>query len=209
MLGSLACHYITQQIRLKNSFPYSLHLPTHSIQWSLCHKYTQDFFLFTMHTFGYSDVISSLSPPLPLIRRYILQQGDTSRPVGGPLGLHSVACGQMPDTCEPWQSYQFTVAVRRLLCQTKHQHNIVPFTAPQQFPPAKWLRPTFLLHSRLFLQSYATVNTASEIVFVSPCQRLLIISECQGCLLGPPHFSPSQTHFLCCVTSSPIVKAYS
>lgn len=40
-------------------------------------------------------------------------------------------------------------------------------------------------------------------VFVPSCQRVLIIAECQGCLPCPPHFSQSQTHFLCCVTSPP------
>lgn len=81
-----------------------------------------------------------------------------------------------------------------------HDTSTVPY--PQMTPAH------FLLHSKwmqLFLQSYASANTASESVFFSPRQRVLIIRECQGCLLGPPHPSQSQTHFLCCVTLSSIV----
>lgn len=55
----------------------------------------------------------------------------------------SPLCGTKPDTCEPWQSYWFTVAVSRLLCQTKQQHNIFPLTVSQQFPTPKWLQRTF------------------------------------------------------------------
>lgn len=69
----------------------------------------------------------------------------------------------------------------------------------------------FLLHSKwphLFLQSYATVNTASESVFFSPRQQVLIIGECQGCLLGPPHFSQSQTHFLLLCNIVPLLSKH-
>lgn len=217
MLGSLACHYITQQIRLKNSFPYSLHLPKHSIQWSLCQKYTH--YLFSLQ-FTYL-VIQMLSPPHlhPLLNSSppldVLVHLAAGWRLQASLGTSgSPLCGTKPDTCEPWQSYWFTVAVSRLLCQTKQQHNIFPLTVSQQFPTPKWLQRTFppalkVVAALSAIICYCKLNTASEIVFVSPCQRVLIISECQGCLLGPPHFSQSQTHFLCCVTSSPIVKAYS
>lgn len=65
------------------------------------------------------------------------------RAIGSSLSL-SVAWSQMPDdTCEPWQSSWFTVAVSRLLCQTKHQHNVFSLTVSQQFPASNWLQPTF------------------------------------------------------------------
>lgn len=206
MLGSLTCHYITRQITVKNSFPYSLHPSKHYIQSS--HKYTRylAFFFPPAHTFGH---IQMLSPPyrhpLPTSSRWCF---GTSRrrvtPPGeprGPLGLLSMASSQIPDdTCEPWQSSWYTVAVSGLLCQTKHRHNVFSLTVPQQTPHRqKWLRPTFSRTqsgSASFLQSYATVNTASESVFFSPCQRVLISSECQGCLPGSTSFLSEPNPFL-------------
>lgn len=91
----------------------------------------------------------------------------------------------------PWQSSCCTVAVSGLSCQTKPRRKLFSRTVPRshshpQVSPAHFLPHSESLQPRL--QSYVTVNTAGESGFVSPCQRVLIIGECQGCLPGPPHF---------------------
>lgn len=217
MLGSLTCHYITQQISMKNFLPRSLHLSKRYIQ------YREVQITFNLYLgIGYLLSLSFSDVPTPFLHPLLTSFLDVLVHLAAGWHLYvclgafgsslSVARSQIPDdTCEPWQSSWFTVVVSRLLCQTKHQYNVFSLTIPQQFP-TQMTPAHFLLHStwpKLSVQSYATVNTASESAFFSPCQRVLIIGECQGCLLGPSHFSQSQTHFLCCVTLSPIVWAHS
>lgn len=145
MLGSLTCHYITQQIRLKNSCPYSPLYALYTVK-SVSQTHPVSLLFYFLHIWWCYLLISipSWTLPLPLMFWYNLRQGDTSRRAGGPLGLLSVARSQIPDdTCEPWQSSWFTVAVSGLLCQTKHRHNVFSLTVPQRFPTPKWLQPTF------------------------------------------------------------------
>lgn len=129
--------------------PFHIPFPSLSIRYSqvcVTNKYIYTEYLFFVTFRCYLFFISILSWPLPFPLMFwsILQQGDTSRRASGPVGLLSVARSQIPDdTCEPWQSSWFTVAVSRLFCQTKHQHNVFSLTVPQQFPTPKWLQPTF------------------------------------------------------------------
>lgn len=68
-------------------------------------------------------------------------------PPGEPRGLWVYALWHVSrspdDTCEPWQSSWFTVAVSRLLCQTKHQHNVFSLSLYlRDSPPPKRLQLT-------------------------------------------------------------------
>lgn len=140
MLGSLTCHYITQQISMKNFLPRSLHRSKHYIQ------YGEVQITFNLYLgIGYLLSLSFSDVPTPFLHPLLTSFLDVLVHLAAGWHLYvclgafgsslSVARSQIPDdTCEPWQSSWFTVVVSRLLCQTKHQYNVFSLTIPQQFP---------------------------------------------------------------------------